>query len=215
MKRGIIDALYWRLHSSFLKNDRKRADFMLGMLEDEGLRSSIEEELGPIHYKRYVAIRHKIWIGQYGRLYDDGYSTPLLEQTFAPEETTIGEAEFHKKLMSKEGRSYLSPLIGVSSNASWLHELNMNPYGRCDFVVREGRKQIAIEVKINEAKSAVVGQIDKYRLNLELEMANGLCDYVEAIVIAKTFSPYVSAELSRLGVRMICHDGEIAGLRLI
>jgi hypothetical protein len=46
-------------------------------------------------------------------------------------------------------------------------------------------------------------------------MANGMTDCVEAVIIAKTFSPYVAAELSRLGVRMIEHDGEINSLRMI
>ena len=211
--KGIAHALYWRLHTSFLKNDRKRAIATLGMLEDEMKRSSLQDEIGEIHFERFERIRSLMAHGEFGRLYGVGFDLPPAEACLNAENET-SEKEFHGALMTKEGREKLLSCLGIQPNAMIGHELDMMPYGRCDVVIREGRTIHAVELK-KEAKSSVVSQIDKYRLGLELEMANGLHDRVNAVVIAESFSPYVAGELSRLSVQMVKHDGTPESLRRI
>ncbi len=214
MKRGLIDAIFWKLHTSYLRNERKSADMFLGMLEDEGKRSSIKDEIGQIHYARFELIQANIQNGSYGRLYGYGFETPYIDP-FTNKEASGDEAEFHKKLITKSGRQCLYDCLNIDFWAGMLHEVEMDPYGRCDFVIREGRTTYAIECKMGEAKSAVVGQIDKYRLALELEMSMGMSDRVIAVVVAETFTPYVAGELSRLSVRMIQHNGQPESLKEI
>lgn len=214
MKRGIIDALYWKLHTSYLKNDREIADRMLGMLEDEGKKSSILEEIGPIHYARFELIQANVKNENYGRLYGSGFETPFVDP-FITKERSGEEAEFHMKLWQKEGREKMFECLGIGFWASTLHEVDMYPYGRCDFLVREGRTWYVIEVKTEGAGHSVASQIDKYRLAMELDMSLGLHDKVEAIVIATTFSPYVAGELSRLSVKMVTHNGTVESLKVL
>lgn len=211
MPKGIIDAIFWKLHASYLKNDRKTADLMLGMIEDEGKRASIKEALGK-HFDRYEIIKFNIQNKQYGRIYGQGTDTPEIDP-FGNKESDGKEAEFHKKLMSKEGRQKLFNCLGIEFWATMVHELEMDPYGRCDFLIREGRELTVCEVKMGSAKSSVVSQIDKYRLAMELDFCLGLHEKVNAVVIAETFSPYVATELSRLSVQMVQHSGEPESLR--
>lgn len=210
--RGVAHAIYWKLHTAFLKNERPTAEKMLGMLEaDELLNPILKDQIGAIHYARYELIRENIRNGQFGRLYGFGTSVPSIESGGINEDSG-SEAEFHKMLLSKQGKERLFGCLGIESGASVVHELDMAPYGRCDFLVREGRTWHVIEVKMGEAKSSVVSQIDKYRMAQELEMCLGLHDRVEAVVVAENFTPYVAGELSRLSVQMVKHGGNIDGL---
>ena len=55
-----------------------------------------------------------------------------------------------------------------------------------------------------------------YSGRINLDMATGLFDNVNAIVLAESFSPYVAGELARLGVVMITHrNGDIGSLKRI
>jgi len=214
MKRGIIDAIYWKLHTSYLRNERKDADKFLGMLEDEGKKAPIKEEIGPVHYARFELIQANISNGSYGRLYGYGFETPYVDP-LANKERSGEEAEFHKRLIQKEGRQYLYDCLNIDFWSGMIHEVEMDPYGRCDFVICEGRTWHVVEVKMGEAKSSVVSQIDKYRLSAELDMSMGRHDKVNAVVVAESFSPYVAGELSRLSVQMVQHTGQPSSLRLI
>jgi len=204
--RTVAHAIYWKLHTAYLKNERKAADMFLGMLEDEGKSVSILDEIGPIHYSRFELIQANVKNKSYGRLYGYGFETPYVDPV-ACKESSGEEAEFHQKLIMKEGRKHLYGCLGLKPETGMIHEVDMAPYGRCDFVIREGRTWYVVEVKMGEAKSAVVSQIDKYRLAAELDMNMGMHDSVVAVVVAETFTPYVAGELSRLSVLMIKHGG--------
>lgn len=204
--RGIIDALYWRLHTTFLLNDREKAQRFLEMLEDEAKKSpcGVASELSPPHVMRFAQIRGSMARGQFGRLHGDGYSAP--SEDF-PAEPSGPEKDFHLKLMSRECRPLLMAVLGAGERSGMVHEADLSPYGICDFVVRDQRVRIALEVKMGESPTSVVSQIDRYRLALELDMNLGAHDEVRAVVMAESFPTYVAGELSRLGVEMVRHDG--------
>lgn len=213
--RGVIDAIYWKLHTSYLRNDRKTADRFLAMLEHEadGDWDAVRAELGLKHFLRLHQIKAKIKIGQYGRLYGDGYETPAIEATYGVIQKSGLEREFCDKLYSQDGRERLAVACGFGPVCTVLRELDLDEFGRVDFLLGEGRARLAVEVKMGEAPSSVVSQIDKYRLGLELDMCRGLYDEVFAAVAAEYFPPYVATELSRLSVIMLQHNGTIESVR--
>lgn len=204
--------MFWKMHASFLKNDRPTAEMFLGMLKDESKTVCIKDEIGPVHYERYEKMKELMGYGAFGRLYGVGSTTPLIESSGAVE-SDGHEDEFHKKLMANKIKFY--DCLGINNSAILAHEVEMDPYGRCDFVIREGRMLWVIECKMGEAKSSAVSQIDKYRLAMELEMSLGLHDQVHAVVIAENFSAYVAGELSRLAVQMVKHGGSPESLRKV
>jgi hypothetical protein len=211
--RGTIDAIYWRLHFFYLKNERKKAELFLSMLESEKPEDIINE-IGEVHYRRFQQIKNNIIFGNFRRLYGTGTSMPAINEYFV-KEPDIKEKEFHKLLMTKSGRLPLFSCLGASEASTMVHEIEVSPYGRIDFVVKDGRKWYAVEVKVEEAKDDIIGQVDKYFVALELEMNLGLHDYVGAAVVAPSFSPYVTAELSRMGVIMVTHSGTAESLSKI
>lgn len=212
--KSAAHAIYWKLHSAFLRNERQKADLLLGMLEDESKRVMLRDEIGAPHHARFLLIKDAIKSGTYARLYGSGSETPDVEG-LTQSEYEGDEAEFHRKLMRSDARKLLFDCLGIDQSANYVHEVEMGPYGRCDFVIREGRIWHCVEVKMREAKHSVVSQIDKYRLAMELDMCMGLHDRVNAIVVAQSFSPYVATELSRLSVLMVKHDGTVESLRRI
>jgi hypothetical protein len=209
--RGIAGAIWWKLNSAFLLNQRDAATVLLGMLEDEGSKKPLDQSLG-VHYQRFLALRDAVRDGTFAKPHGIGSQAPPLDP-FAHKERSGEEAAFHRILMSPAGRGPLFACLGAGSKATMVHELEMGIYGRCDFVVREGRTWHAVEVKASEAKHDIVGQIDKYFLALELDMCLGMHDFVKAAVVARSFPPYVAGELSRMGVVMIAHDGSPESLR--
>ncbi len=207
--RGIMHACYWRLHTHFLKNDRARAGMFLAMLEDDIKKSplALEKEIGEAHMHRFEKIRQRMAIGEYGRLYGSGASCPLLDQYCAHVEPSGPEKDFHKVLKTADGRKAMFKEAGIRDWALVSHEHDLDEYGKCDFLIREGRIIHVVEVKMGEAPPSVVSQIDRYRLAAELDMCIGLHDEVMAVVMAESFPPYVMAELSRLNVTMLLHRG--------
>lgn len=210
-----MHAIYWKLHASFLRNDRKNAEKFLSMLDDEvrsiGLLGGerLREEIGDAHVLRYEKIRQRMAIGEFGRLYGQGTSAPELPQLNFKPEPSLPEKEFHRKLRAPEGKAALLRAMGAMDWAEMIPEVDMAPFGRCDFVVREGRRVHVVEIKVGQAPASVVSQIDKYRLCSELEMCMGLHDEVMAVVVAESFPNYVTTELSRMSVSMLTHRGTV------
>lgn len=213
MSRGILDALFWRLHTSYLLNDRMASEKFLSLLIDEQINSSgvLRYEIGENNYKRYLKIKTNIENGSFARLYGGGGNAP--SPIFDASETEKGEKEFHVELMLNPYA--LFSLIDVPKDAIVVHELEMAEYGRCDFIFRHGKTITALEVKMGDAPTSVVSQIDKYRLGLELDACLNLYDQVRAFVLAGGFGPYVASELSRVDVGMIVHRGKPDELRLL
>jgi hypothetical protein len=177
------------------------------MLEDDIKKSSeraLEAEIGEPHMQRFHKIRDRMSRGEFGRLYGDGSACPDFCGSHAPE-LELKEQEFHKLLVKH--RDYLFYLLGTRRQAKMLHEVDLAPYGRCDFVVMDGRNCLVLEVKLTTASHSMVGQLDKYILAKELDMCLGRYDKVAGVAIATGFDPYVSSEFSRMGVKMIAHNG--------
>lgn len=203
VKRDILDAIYWRLHTSYLLNEREEAQkFMLMLEHEEKAGDKLSDEIGLIHYGRFLKIKEGITSNSWSRIYGSGETTP---RSFEVYESAVEKREndIHKALLSKEGMVLLEALLGVSDEAIYIHEYDLRDYGRCDILARDKRTIYIIEVKQGETPSSVVSQIDKYRLAMELDMSLGLYDYVQAAVVAESFSKYVTAELSRLDVKML------------
>lgn len=207
MPRGTIDAIYWRLHTSFLLNERADAEKFLALLCEEAKHDdgAILSEIGPVHMSRFRAIRARVTDGSFGRLHGEGSSTPVLEGSFSSEKK---ESEVHRWLMTKPGGVVLLACLGASDGATMTKEVELGEYGRCDILIRDGRTIYPVEVKPNEAPSSVVAQVDRYRLACELDMCLGLHDRVVPAVVAASFGPYARQELSRNEVAMICHEGQ-------
>lgn len=205
--RGVIDAIYWRLHSAFLRNRREEASKFLSMLEDElAPNQGAISEIGAPHVARFRLIADEVRSGRFGRLHG-GYSSPQGQFPFEQPEPSCEEKEFHRTLMTRQARNCLFPLLDWPEAASMSHEHDMAEYGRADFLLRAGRKAAVMEIKMGGAPPSVVSQIDRYRLGAELDMCLGLYDEVEAIVLSESFPSPVAAELARLDVRMVLHSG--------
>jgi hypothetical protein len=213
MSRGILDALFWRLHTSYLLNDRTGSEKFLSLLVDEQINSSssLRYEIGENNWTRYLKIKANIENGSFARLYGSGMGVP--SDFFESCEMEKGESEFHTELTSNPAA--LFSLIDVPMDAISVHELEMAEYGRCDFLFRHGKTVTVVEVKMGDAPTSVVSQIDKYRLGLELDMCLNLYDRVRGFVLAGGFGPYVASELSRVDVGMIVHRGKPDELRLL
>jgi hypothetical protein len=212
--RGEIHAIYWKMHTSYLKNNRDTAKLFFGMLSSYS-DYEILNEIGLVHYNRFEIIRKNIENNMFGRLNGNGYTTPDDITTYKKEKT-IKEKDFCKLLYSKTGSRFLAELVGADLNSyTILNEFELGDYGRLDFLIKSGRKVYAIEVKTGEAPSSLVSQIDKYRLALELSMNFGLYDEVQAFVVAEAFPVYVTGELSRLSIELIEHKGTLETLKLV
>jgi hypothetical protein len=183
------------------------------LAKDQG---NLVSEIGPIQMLRCRKIIEEVRSGTFRRLHGDGVSNPSVPFQYDIQEKTEDEKAFQRKLFSSSGgKTIFLAIIGAPTDAVIVPELDLREFGRCDFAVYGGRKAWAVELKMGEAKSSVVAQIDKYRLGLELDMCLGLYDEVEAFVLARSFPKYVATELSRMGVGMVVHEGKADSLRII
>lgn len=202
--RGMLHAIYWRLHTAFLKNERSKAIMFLGMIEDEMKKKSLEKEIGETHMERFRLIQQSIKANSFARLYGCGQEiAPMYGYQYFTEPEK-SEKEFCREIITK--KAALLDVIGFGPKANMIDEFVVDPYGRIDFVAKSGRVCKIVEVKMGEAPTSLVSQIDKYRLAMELDMCLGLYDSVEAYVLAQSYPEYVLTELSRLSVIVLKHD---------
>jgi hypothetical protein len=213
MRRGTIDAIYWRLHSAFLRNERHDAEKFMAMLDDElkGKPGQLSMETGVIHAARHARIRDAIIRGDYGRLRGAGVGVQDLSMPFQQVEPSGAEKDFCWRLLCDP--SAMLMIIGASPKSSMVSQLDLGCYGRVDFLVVDGRVRHVVEVKMGEAPTSVVSQVDRYLLAEELDMCLGLHDEVRGAVLAEGFGPYVLGELSRMGVTIIEHRGGTESMR--
>jgi hypothetical protein len=211
MARGTIDALYWRLHAAFLRNERHDAERFMAMLDDEvrDKPGALAAESGAVHAARYSKIREAIIRGDYNRLragtaVPEGWATPKAEPSLA-------EKDFCRRLLADKYLLFLA--IGAAPGSEIVCQLDMGCYGRVDFLVVDGRAWHIVEVKVGQAPTSIPSQVDRYLLAAELDMALGLHDEVRGHVLAEGFGPYVLGELPRMGVNMLEHRGRTDSLR--
>ena len=213
MRKGILDALYWRLHTFYLTNERQEAIKSLIMIEDELSKgNSLLAEIGPIHFERFKSISSRIKDNSFSRLVGRGSDAAIVEE-INPESQTISEKEFCRVILKE--KTHIHQAVGASPNAIVTTEVDVYPYGRIDIRFVENRVVKILEVKMGEAPTSLVSQIDKYRVAIELEMGLGLYDYVEAYVLANSYNKFVSSELTRSSVVLLTHTGTPESIRRI
>lgn len=213
MKKGLLDALYWRLHTFYLMNERKEAIQSLIMIEDELSKGkSILAEIGSIHFERFKAISSRIKDKSFSRLVGQGSDVAIVEE-ISPEPQTISEKEFCEAILREKTHIYQA--VGASPNSIITTEVDVSPYGRIDIKFVENRVVKILEVKMGESTTSLVSQIDKYRVACELEMNLGLYDYVEAYVLANSYGKFVLSELTRSSVVILTHTGTPESVRRI
>ena len=216
MDYRLIRSIYWRLHTSYLTNRRTEARKFLGILADEvgGKGAAVLRAIGPIHMERFKRIKSGVESGSFDRIYDKGTSVGD-SYVHCGAKKTGSEKRFCDEVMRDGNLSVLLTTMGVGDNSVTCRELVMGGYGRCDFLVRDGRKVHVVEVKMGDAPMDIVSQIDRYRLGAELDMCLGTHDEVFAYVLAEGFPQYVASELSRMDVEMIQHYGAPNKLRRV
>ena len=212
--RGALHAIYFRLNSAFLKNDRETANKYLSIMETELSldQSALSKELTKPHLDRFKKIQERIKSNEYGRIYNNGTSSPKLEDTKKVEKSG-NELAFCRSLVENKYKLYEKLNINRTANIDF--EVDLGEYGRADIIIKDGRKLYIVETKMGTSPTSLVSQIDKYIVAFELKMNYGLFDYVIPIVLAESFSEYVNAELSRMGVTMMLHNGNVDSLRKI
>lgn len=212
--RGLLHALYWRLHAAYLRNQREESLRFLGFIDSEikGNNSLLGNEIGVKHLTRFMMIKDRIKNNDFSRLYGQGKAIPTLG-AFPKTDRSGSEREFCRTLMTRSFRETLFGVVDLPNNTSMVPELVMEEFGRVDFLLRQGRSWGVLEVKMGEAPDSVVSQIDRYRMAMELDMCHGLHDEVFAIVCAESFPSYVATELSRLSVMMVEHQGDSCRFR--
>lgn len=205
--KEMLSAIYWQLHNAYLLNKREEASKYAMLLEEEQKSSdaTLVEAIGQIHMARCLRIQEYMKKNLWIRLSSYGFSAPP-GATGEREKKSAKEADFCRSLRDRQ--SELKSLVGASDNAIVVTELDLWPYGRCDFTFYDyqSRQAIALEVKMGTAPSSVASQIDRYMLALELDMIGGRYDQVHGFVMAEAFAPYTASSLSSAGVGMILNS---------
>jgi len=213
MSKGLMDALYWRLHTTYLTNERQEACRYLEMLQDEISKGqSLIAEIGQIHYDRFKKIANGIKNKTFGRITGLGTDS-VIDENVSFSEKNIQEKQFCEDILKEE--KCLLNAVGCSPNAIITTEIDVQPYGRIDIRFAENRVVKILEVKAGKAHSSLVSQIDKYRVALELDFCLGLHDSVEAYVLASGYDKYVLSELTRVSVVVLLHNGTPESIKRI
>ena len=193
----IIDTIYFKTISHFYLGQYKEAKQFFKHLEslyDNNKKESLEYfNKYPHRYYELLDVKKQLI---------DGKIVHNIIEDFEPYENEIqyGNTELEKewelvKLICKNLHT-LKPFLGKNIKVKSIeHETYQSD--RCDVVIMNNDEKILypIELKLNKATHAIVGQIDKYCIHFKSQLIKKMYEKVKGVTIANSYSPYAINEL--------------------
>lgn len=194
-----IETLFYFLDISVLKGELKESEMYLEILRSEFEKNeNIFEVLGN---ERMKHLKHL------GKIVDEG----LLVRSFNFEEAknyTIEKDEYKvekEKLLSKmlcKNQEILRKVLKTSDDFYIASERQRVTFGEVDLVAYDNDVCYVIELKRDEVKHDIIGQIEKYFYDFKMKLIYKLWKEVKGVVIGNSFSEYAIRELSK--AKIIC-----------
>jgi hypothetical protein len=88
------------------------------------------------------------------------------------------------------------------------------PYGFVDMVYRSKNTVYPIEVKKDQGKHDLIGQVCKYDLFHRLKLHQKHYEFVKSVTICQSYQTHVLREIKQLNILPVCYNMENKGISL-
>jgi hypothetical protein len=198
MEFFMLETLFYKTYYAYLKGDIESAKLFFDFLREEFKLNKSEKTL-PVHHLRILKdIRKAI---------DSGETNPLLwvpEQNLRIEPTSEESDIKQNALVKKIHQEALKSLRTLLNSDNSLYLANIEhpcgKYGRIDMLYQNKDTAYPIEIKKDQGRHDLIGQIDKYTLYFKMLLHLNHFKYVQPVTICGSYDPLTLTELKRRAV---------------
>jgi hypothetical protein len=205
---SVIETLYFYCYYAYLLGDLTNARIYYEILREE-FKASQKNALQPHQYAELKKIKEALASGNISR--NKWLDEPIM---VSPELPTVDIKQ--KELVKKIHFQGLDKLKNILQDDVYLYNLEMPcpPYGFVDMVYMGEKTVYPIEVKKDQGKHDLIGQICKYDLFHRLHLHQKRYEFVKSLTICHSYHGHVTRELKQLNIVPLHYAIEGNGLAL-
>ena len=204
----IIDTIYFKTISHFYLGQYKEAKNFFKYLESL-YNNNKEDSLK--YFKKYPHRYYEL-LNVRKQLIDGEIIHNIIED-FEPYEKEVQydytelEKEWELVKLICKNLYILKPFLGENIKVKNI-EHKTDQSDRCDIVIinNDNKTLYPVELKLNKATHAIVGQIDKYCIYFKSQLIKKTYEKVEGVTIANSYSPYAINELLKRNIICLAYS---------
>ena len=197
MKSGLIETLYFFAYYAYLLGNLKEASIYYALLKDEFKTTGRQDSLEPYQLLELKRIRHAINTGDIAQA--TGIETPIELGPQAEAPSNMDQKALVKEIYL-QGTEQLKAILDADDLYLYNIEHPCGMYGNVDMVYRGKDTAYPVEVKKDQGKHDLIGQINKYTLFHRLQLHLKFYRFVRPVTICQSYLPYVQKVLKQYGV---------------
>lgn len=211
----MIETLFFSCYNAYLRKDLKDARVYFEMLRDELRKTNIKDPLHPAYLTELKKIRDSIATNSFinsSWVEDD---TPQRIPKPSDDMFTGNQDDLVRKIHYEAEGELKSLLNGGDGFRLYNIEHPCGIYGAVDMVYTDGTTHYPVEVKKDEGKHDLIGQISKYDLFFKLRLNLKKYRKVSPVTICASYQNNVVKELKSNGVLVLYYWVNEGRVRLV
>jgi hypothetical protein len=211
-KSGVIETLYFYTYYAYLLGNLKDAEMYYGFLKEEFKESGRQDSLEAHQLLELKRIKHAICTGDIAQA--SGIDCPVLSGPQAEAPSSTAQKELVKEIFL-QGTDQLKRILDEKGLYLYNIEHPCGEFGNVDMAYRGEYTAYPIEVKKDQGKHDLIGQINKYVLFHRLQFHLKHYKFVKPVTICQSYLPYVQKELKKYGVLTLIYQRSDNALKLV
>jgi hypothetical protein len=204
----MIETLYFYCYYAYLLGDLENAQMYYDILRQE-FKTAKQDQLKSHQYLELKKIKEALVSGNISRCQWLNEPVPVM----APAQSVDIK---QKELIRRIHFGALDNLKELLQDDIYLYEIEFPcpPYGFVDMVYRGKNTVYPIEVKRDQGKHDLIGQICKYDLFHRLKLHQKHYEFVKSVTICQSYQTHVLREIKQLDILPMCYNMENKGISL-
>ena len=195
----MIETLYFLCYYAYLKSDLENATMYYAMLREEFLKKGKRSSLREDQYRELAKVKRALDTGLIPTLkwLDEPNTTLDIGDTSKPDH--VLRQDKLVKLIHTQGLNYIKDILG---DDIYLHNIEQpcTPYGAVDMVYMGEKTVYPLEVKKDQGRHDLIGQIYKYDLFHKLHLHYKFYERVQSVTICRSYDVLTLEELKKMGI---------------
>ena len=208
----MINSLYFNCYYCFLRGDLPETKMYYDFLKEEFRKKKDINALKPHQLYELKRIREALITGNLSR-------GSWMDETPTQGPPTQPTAKLKQDELVWKINKEIDQLKNILRDDVKLYNLEhpCGMYGACDMVYIGEKTVYPVEIKKDQGKHDIIGQIMKYDLHFKFHLHYRHYDFVQGATICSSYDPYTLQELKKLKIKTILYSiiGDKLSLKML
>lgn len=209
----MLETLYFSCYQSFLSGNQEKTRIYYDLLRDEFKQKGTISSLDPSYLLNLKKIKTALDTGA------SAFTIWVDEQLSEGPPPSQEPAPFDQKFLVKKIDESVQQLSKLLEDDLYLYNLEhpCEPYGNVDMVYMGKKTIYPLEVKKEQGRHDLIGQIYKYDLYHKMRLRYKFYKEVQSVTICQSYDAYTLNSLKRLSIKTMIYsfDNEKLFLKLL